>query len=260
MVRQRAFRIPILIFVALNFAPIPASAITDNPNGIDNIDAGAPRPISGPTIAYKHPADIGDTSSSAGADIQARTENASSHTWTNQNVVTLVAAILAFAASMFAAGASVYNSRFGRFAGERWWDLKVKAYSRIIEALSALVYYYEEQYDAEINCRNLTDSHKKEIAEHWRKGYAEIKRVTAIGAFLISPEAESALQKMRNEKDNGIHLNDWFGQLDADYAATRDCLRAIVDAAKKDIHNTWWVAITNRLKAKIKKQIPEGGI
>ena len=158
---------------------------------------------------------------------------------TTEHLLTLSAAILAFIASVIAAAVSVYNARFRRFARERWWERQVEAYNRIIDALSALVYYYEEHYDAEIEARDLTDSHKKEIAEHWRKGYAEVKRATAVGAFLISAEAEAALQKMWKEKGKGVDANDWFGLIESNYVAARDCLRAVVEAARRDLRVVW---------------------
>jgi len=158
---------------------------------------------------------------------------------TTPNSITLIAAILAFVAALIAAVVSVYNARFRRFARERWWERKVEAYSGIIEALSDLVYYYEEHYDAEIEGQTLSDEHRKEIAEHWQKGYAKVKRVTAIGAFLISPDAETALQQMWKEKGKGVHPNDWFGLLESDYVAARGCLQSIVAAAKKDLKVPW---------------------
>jgi hypothetical protein len=158
---------------------------------------------------------------------------------TTEHLLTLFASALAFVASVIAAAVSIYNARFRRFARERWWEWKVEAYSRIIDALSGLVYYYDEHYDAEIEHRNLTDSHKKEINEHWRKGYAEVKRATAVGAFLISPAAEAALQKMWKEKGKGVDPNNWFGLIESDYVATRDCLRAVVEAARTDLRVVW---------------------
>ena len=158
---------------------------------------------------------------------------------TTELLLTLFASVLAFIASVIAAAVSIYNARFRRFARERWWDRKVEAYNRIIDALSALVYYLEEHYNAEIEHRDLSDSHKKEIVEHWRKGYAEVKRATAVGAFLISPAAEAVLQNMWKEKGKGVDPNDWFGLMESDYVAAQDCLRAVVEAARNDLGVVW---------------------
>lgn len=154
---------------------------------------------------------------------------------TPENAITLGAAFLAFAASIVAAGISAYGARFQRFARERWWDRKAEAYSRIVEALSDLVYYHEEHYDAELEGRGISAERRTEINECWRKGYIEIKRATATGPFLISPKAEAALATMWRERGRGVEPNDWFGLIESDYVTARDCLRAVVAAAKEDL-------------------------
>jgi hypothetical protein len=154
---------------------------------------------------------------------------------TTEQQLTLAAAILAFSASIVATAVALYNTRFRRFARERWWERQVEAYNAIIDALSALVYYYEEHYDAELEHRDRTETHRREIERHWRESYAKVKRATAVGAFLISTDAEAALKKMWKEKGRGVDANDWFGLIESDYVAARDCLQAIVDAARRDL-------------------------
>lgn len=156
-----------------------------------------------------------------------------------QSTITLVAAILAFMASVLAAVVSIYNARFNRFAKERWWERKVEAYSRITQALADLVYYYEEHYITQVEGSSLSEEYKKAIGEHWRQGYAEVKKATAIGAFLISVEADGALKKMAAEKGKGVDPDDWVAMLESEYDAARDCLKAVVAAAKSDIRAPW---------------------
>jgi ABC-type Fe3+ transport system permease subunit len=43
-----------------------------------------------------------------------------------ESVVTLIAAGLAFLASVIAVVVSAYNARFARFALERWWERKAE--------------------------------------------------------------------------------------------------------------------------------------
>ena len=154
---------------------------------------------------------------------------------TAPHAITLAAAILAFVASLIAAAVSVYNARFRRFARERWWERKADAYSRIIEALAALVFYYEEHYDAVLEHHTFSEERRKEIADHWTRGYTEVKKATTIGAFLISADAEAALQKMWKEKGKGVDPSDWFSLVESDYVTARDCLRSLVEAARKDL-------------------------
>jgi len=148
--------------------------------------------------------------------------------------VTLVAAILAFAASLIATGVSIYNARFSRFARERWWEKKVEAYSRIIDALANLVYYHEEHLEAEERQISLSER-REDIGDYWKKGHAEVKKATAIGAFLISSEAEAAIHKMWKEQGKVVNPTDWYSLIESNYVASRDCLRSLVEAAKKDV-------------------------
>ena len=66
--------------------------------------------------------------------------------------------------------------------GRRWWELKVDAYSRIIEALSSIVYYYEVEHDAALEGRELPGEKRIEIANHWKRGHAEEKKGQANNA------------------------------------------------------------------------------
>jgi hypothetical protein len=44
------------------------------------------------------------------------------------HVITLIAAGLAFVASVVATVVSIYNARFGRYVRERWWEQKAEGY------------------------------------------------------------------------------------------------------------------------------------
>ncbi len=103
-----------------------------------------------------------------------------------ENVVTLIAAILAFIASLIA----IYNTNFKRFTSERWWERKAKAYEDIVVALSDLVHYYRTLLDEELQIkRSKSKEEMKEINKHVDEGFNIIRRATDMGAFIISPEA-----------------------------------------------------------------------
>lgn len=110
--------------------------------------------------------------------------------------ITLTAAILAFVASGIATAVAAYNAGLRKFAQQRWWERKADAYTRIIEALADLVYYHETHLLAAEEHVELSEVRKEEVGDYWRRGTAEVRRATAVGAFLISPEAEAALRRM----------------------------------------------------------------
>lgn len=149
--------------------------------------------------------------------------------------ITLFAALLAFAASVIATAVAAYNGRFGKFARERWWERQAEAYTRIIEALAGMVYYHEAHLTAYEEGRSVPDALKAETDQHWQRGYAELKKASAVGAFLISADADAALQKMWKDKNKPIDSQDWLGQLEQDYVAASACLKSVVEHAKRDL-------------------------
>ena len=152
-----------------------------------------------------------------------------------EHIITLVVASLAFVASLIAAAVSIYNARFRRFALERWWERKAEAYTHIIEALVDMVSHYEQVYDAEFSRRELPDDRKAEIDELGKRGYREVARAAHIGAFIISRDAEASLKRFREGPDEKRHQADWFGGLEASYIAAEQCLKELVECAKKDL-------------------------
>lgn len=153
----------------------------------------------------------------------------------NDNVIALIASLLAFLASIISIGISAYQARFARFSSEKWWERKTEAYTKIIEALADLVYYYDQIYNAEVEGQNISDNRRKEIDEHWKGAHTEMKRATNVGAFLISTEAEQSLQRFWAEPEQEIDPNNWFEQLSRDYAKAQTCLKELVLLAKKDL-------------------------
>jgi hypothetical protein len=151
------------------------------------------------------------------------------------NTITLVAAVLAFAASIIATAVAAFNGRFGKFAREKWWERQAEAYTRIIEALAGMVYYHEEHLSAYEEGRKIPEGLKAETVQHWQRSYAELKKASAVGAFLISADAEAALRKMWKDKDKAIDSQDWYSQLENDYVTARDCLKSMVEHAKHDL-------------------------
>jgi len=154
---------------------------------------------------------------------------------TTDNLIALVTAGLAFLASIFAIAVSAYNARFARFASERWWERKAEAYTRIIDALSDLVYYYQKTYEAEIEGINLSEPRRQEIHEYWKRGNIEVRKATNIGAFLISSEAENALKQYWKQPEEKHDPGDWTWQLDHDYTVAETCLKQLVNCARRDL-------------------------
>jgi hypothetical protein len=121
------------------------------------------------------------------------------------------------------------------FISQRWWERKADTYTRIIEGLWQILDYYKQRWEEIENSREISDERRKEILKQWRQGQREIKKVTEIGAFLVSDETIAALKKLWKKSEPVPDPDDWISQLENDYIATEACIDTVIKSAKKDL-------------------------
>jgi hypothetical protein len=116
---------------------------------------------------------------------------------------------------------------------EKWWELRVDAYKTVIEALSDLNYYYEKNYKALINNREMNDEYKEKLDKFWDNGYHKVRHLADGGVFLFSDEVNNSLKEFVDLKDE--NHEDYFMHLDSYFSVTERCLKTVVSLAKKDL-------------------------
>ncbi len=148
-----------------------------------------------------------------------------------ENVVILIAAILAFIASLGA----IYNTNFKRFTSERWWERKSRAYEDIVVSLSDLIHYYRTLIDEELSGKRLSKQTMEIINKRSKEGFDTIRRATDMGSFIISSEASEILQNYWKESDNRPDPQDWYAIFEDNYEKANKCLNGITVCARKDL-------------------------
>jgi hypothetical protein len=113
----------------------------------------------------------------------------------------------------------------------KWWELRVAAYQNAIEALSDLVYYYDNHFNAEIEYRELSDEFKKKLDGYWEQSFPKVRKFADSGAFLFSEEANAALRELMKKDDEPSYVD----HLDNNLAKARKCLERLVDCSKIDL-------------------------
>jgi hypothetical protein len=106
-------------------------------------------------------------------------------------IIAAITSLIAAFASIISLIVSERNTRFARFASEKWWERKSAAYYTIIEALSDLVYYYDQKILSELSERELSQEQKQALDSHWESGHLRIQKAANIGSFMISSDAEA---------------------------------------------------------------------
>ncbi len=150
---------------------------------------------------------------------------------TVESIITLVAAILALIASI----AAIINSNFKRYARERWWERKAKAYEDIISALSNSVHYYRTLINEELGIEKYTAGKRDKFNKIEGEGFNTIRKATDMGGFIISNEASSVLSEYWKKNEDGIDPQDWYKRFEANFEKTQACLTKITICAKNDL-------------------------
>jgi hypothetical protein len=142
-----------------------------------------------------------------------------------------------FSAILISAITSLITVRLAlkQFYSERWWVRKDEAYTSIIDALSDLVSYYDAVYDEALGIRKISDQRRKEMNDISKERHAALRKVTNIGAFVISKDAELVLKQYWQEPKEKHDPNDWMWEIENDYAKAKTALEELVKCAKKDL-------------------------
>ena len=124
------------------------------------------------------------------------------------------------------------------FRHKKWWELRVAAYQKAIEALSDIVHYYETHKNTwETN--SLTDEQKQLLNVMIGEARPKIRKLADTGSFLFSNDANIALRVFIDFRVSDIiDPDDYYGPLQIE---ARKCLEKLVTLSKKDlkVRNGW---------------------
>ncbi|MDB4895674.1 MAG: hypothetical protein JWN15_1936 [Firmicutes bacterium] len=97
-----------------------------------------------------------------------------------------------------------------RFRSEKWWERKATAYERVIEALYQAKAFFDAHLDAAMDGRELTEEFKAELQQRSKDAHVEINKATAIGAFMLSDQAQARLNKYQQEVAEAEKKEFWM--------------------------------------------------
>ena len=125
--------------------------------------------------------------------------------------------------------ASLVANREHRY--RKYWELRVVAYQSAIEALSDLYYYFDKNYEAEIERRELSEQFQKKISDSWDQAHPRVRRLADSGAFLFSERANAALKEFMQKENDDFYLE----LLENGLAKSKKCLDELVACSKDDL-------------------------
>jgi hypothetical protein len=122
-----------------------------------------------------------------------------------------------------------------RFQSERWWERKAGAYSDIARSLFLMKRYCDEYIDSKESGSTRTDEYEQELTKDWQQGNRAIAEATALGTFLVSPDAAAVLEELRRENGRAAAEDDFYERASVESAALQRAIAALTSAARRDL-------------------------
>lgn len=123
----------------------------------------------------------------------------------------------------------------GQFKSQQLWERKVTAYEKVIEALHNSKRFSSEHLVAGYSFREVPEERSEVLRKKSQAASEEINKASDVGAFLLSEEAVSRLNRYQQEMVEVRESENWHEYLDASYAVTKSCLADIISIAKADV-------------------------
>lgn len=150
----------------------------------------------------------------------------------------MIDALIKILSAIAIAGASswitVQLSRH-KFRSERWWEKKVDAYERVIEAFHNSKKFSSEHMTAEERGREVSDERDAELRTLAKDARDEILRASDIGSFVLSKEALGILARYEAQSENAPRQESWYEHLDADWSLTNSYMKEFIAEAHRDL-------------------------
>ncbi|RZI40004.1 hypothetical protein EGT07_26285 [Herbaspirillum sp. HC18] len=124
-----------------------------------------------------------------------------------------------------------------KFYSEKWWDKKERAYTEIIESLYDLLQYCEIKKEDYGDGTKYSEERLERLRERHNDAIWKIKRVTAIGAFVISPESAEVLMNLIERPRLNWESNPPWEVYEEDYKHYKAALESIRVHAKNDLRS-----------------------
>ncbi len=123
----------------------------------------------------------------------------------------------------------------GQFRSERWWEKKVAAYERVIDAFHDFKKFSSEHLDAEVNDNSLSKEREEHLRQRAAAGTDEIKRAADVGSFILSIQALDILSRYAQESAKIGHPPTWLDYLDAEWSVADKYMKEFIAEAKRDL-------------------------
>jgi len=117
----------------------------------------------------------------------------------------------------------------------KWWERKEAAYAEVANALCDMLQYLEVQKEDDGQGTGLPEDREKELGKSYNDAYWRLRRATTLGSFILSSEAQKALQELRDHPELEWNENPRSEIYENEFKYHREALDKITKIAKRDL-------------------------
>ena len=136
-----------------------------------------------------------------------------------------------------------------RFFREKEWERKTQAYTAIFEALYDMRTWFDENWDAEVKNKELSNERQSQLAQDYAATRRTLQRRRTGETWLLPAECSARLAAMMRELS--IERESFFDELDAGYQTITHTISDLRTIVRKDLQldrNAPWAAVFDHLK------------
>ena len=122
-----------------------------------------------------------------------------------------------------------------RFRSEKWWERKVEAYERVIEALHHRKAFADAHYEEWFEGQKHSQERQDQLSRGVKESIKEIEKAANVGAFLFSGEAQGRLARYKRESREALKGSDIHEMINSSSKAVDSCLSDLIELARKDL-------------------------
>jgi len=122
-----------------------------------------------------------------------------------------------------------------QFYSQKWWGKRAEAYTSILESLHYMKRSFDEEFNADLMGRELSEARQKQLRKKFLSGYDELQKRLDISHFILSDEANKALKEFKADYQEAKDAPSWAEHLYHGLNATDTAIKKLSNVAKNDL-------------------------
>jgi len=133
------------------------------------------------------------------------------------------------------------------FRSQKWWEMQVHAYSKIVEALYKAQNIHDKHIGHDLGENTIPAKEWDSLNRQLRAAREEVRQFETVGMFMLSKKATNRLRRYHADVEKAHSIwrksggdSNLLDILESEQEAAKSCLKDILEIAKSDLKVKKW--------------------